>query len=218
MFQGENKLEFFEITEDMVLKELQNLKLGKAAGPDGVKTDYLKVLAEVVVIPLTKIYQKSLVLSCIPSDWKQANITPLYKKGSHADVTNYRPINLTSIPGKVMESLIRDSVVNHLEDNNVILETQHGFRRGKSCVSNMLLYWDKITAFIDKGIPVDVAYLDLQKAFDTVPHCRLLSKIQAHGIEGLVLRWIKEWLNNRKQRVVLNGYESQWTDVTSSVI
>ena len=109
-------------------------------------------------------------------------------------------------------------MVAHLEENNLILDTQHGFRRGMSCVSNMLLYWDNLTSFIDQGIPVDVIYLDLQKAFDTVPHCRLLSKIQAHGIGGLVLQWIQEWLKDRRQRVVLNGCESVWTEVTSSVI
>lgn len=91
--------------------------------------------------------------------------------------------------------------------------TAAGFRRARSCVSNMIIHWDKITA-----IPVDVVYLDLQKAFDKVPHKRLIKKIKAHGIEGPILKWIEEWLNYRKQRVVLNGYESTWTKVTSSVI
>ncbi|KAJ8018258.1 LINE-1 reverse transcriptase-like [Holothuria leucospilota] len=210
VLNGNVTLSNFEITEEMVQELLCTLQPGKAAGPDGVKSDYLRTLSEVVAIPLAKIYQKSLAHSYIPKDWKLANIVPLHKKGSHAEVTNYRPINLTSIPGKIMETLIRDVMVTHLEENKLILETQHGFRRGMSCVSNMLLYWDNLTALIDQGIPVDVVYLDLQKAFDTVPHCRLLHKIQAHGIDGLVLHWIQEWLKDRRQRVVLNGSRSEY--------
>ena len=117
-----------------------------------------------------------------------------------------------------MEKLLKDAIVDHLEENHLIKETLHGFRKGKSCVTNMLQYWDKITGYVDKGIPVDVVYLDLQKAFDTVPHNRLMKKVQAHGIEGPILRWITEWLKNRKQRVVLDGVESEWKNVTSSVV
>ena len=117
-----------------------------------------------------------------------------------------------------MEKILRDSISKYLDENNLIKESQHGFQHGKSCTSNMLMYWDKITQYVDKGTPVDVVYLDLSKAFDTVPHKRLIAKIRAHGIDGEVLNWIEEWLKNRRQRVVLNGEESEWMEVTSSVV
>ena len=220
IYEGEekDKLKYLEITEEMVMAKIRKLKNGKAAGLDGIRPDYIKTLAGEVVKPLTMIFQRSLQETKIPSEWKCANITPLYKKGPSSNVSNYRPVNLTSVPGKLMENILRDAIVDHLEKNKLINETQHGFRKAKSCVSNLLLYWNELTDYIDKGTPVDVVYLDLQKAFDTVPHKRLIAKIKAHGIDGWILKWIHEWLSERKQRVVLNGQISQWNEVSSSVV
>ncbi len=202
----------------MVLKKLKEIQQGKAAGPDNISTYYLKNMAQQLARPLQIIYQKSLESSSIPDDWKKSNITPLYKKGIRSDVGNYRPVNLTSVPGKIMEKILRDKIADFLEEHHLITNTQHGFQRGKSCTSNLILYWDMLTKYVDKGIPVDVIYLDLSKAFDTVPHKRLIAKIKAHGIEGNILSWIEEWLRNRKQRVVMNGEVSEWMNVTSSVV
>ena len=212
------KLMHVNITEEMVLKKLMEIKQGKAAGPDNISTYYLKNMALQLARPLQILYQKSLDSSTIPDDWKKSNITPLYKKGARSDVGNYRPVNLTSVPGKIMEKILKDEIATFLETHNIIADTQHGFQRGKSCTSNLILYWDMLTKYVDSGIPVDVIYLDLSKAFDTVPHKRLIAKIKAHGIEGDILNWIEEWLRNRKQRVVLNGEVSEWMDVTSSVV
>ena len=120
--------------------------------------------------------------------------------------------------GKTLESIIKDEVANHLEQHNLLHDTQHGFRKGKSCTTNLIEYLETLTKFIDEDEPVDVVYLDLAKAYDTVPHNRLIAKIQAHGIGGNLLQWIQAWLSNRRQKVVTQGAESSWKKVTSSVV
>ena len=153
----------------------------------------------------------------VPSDWKLANVTPIFKKGSKSNPENYRPVSLTSVPCKLMESIIRDNVVDHLLLNQLIKSSQHGFMKHKSCTTNLLEFLENVTKMVDNGDPVDIIYLDFSKAFDKVPKLRLIAKMKAHGIRGDVLRWISEWLSGRKQRTVLNGSFSAWADVISGV-
>jgi len=112
---------------------------------------------------------------------------------------------------------MRDQLTEHLEQHNLIKERQHGFVKRKSCLTNLLVFMEEVTNYIDSGYPVDVIYLDFQKAFDKVPHRRLITKIEAHGIGGEVLRWIQSWLQGRRQRVVLGKQMSDWQDVLSGV-
>jgi hypothetical protein len=116
-----------------------------------------------------------------------------------------------------MEKLIKENITQYLERNNLIYESQHGFRKQKSCLTNLLEFLEYILGYVDQGEAMDVVFLDLQKAFDKVPHRRLSEKIKAIGIEGKVCVWIQEWLRGRKQRVVLNGKSSEWVEVTSGV-
>ena len=118
---------------------------------------------------------------------------------------------------KVFESLIRDAMVKYLEDNFLIGDSQHGFRKGRSCLTNLLSFSDKVTGSIDSGDSVDVVFLDFAKAFDKVPHKRLMLKLENHGITGKISRWVGEWLRQRVQRVCVNGVESSWLDVLSGV-
>ena len=111
-------------------------------------------------------------------------MTPIFKKGSKASPGNYRPVSLTSVSCKILESIIKDDIVQHLEENRLIRPSQHGFMRGKSCVSNLLSFMERITMSVDRGDPVDIVYLDFAKAFDKVPVDRLLKKVWAHGIRG----------------------------------
>jgi hypothetical protein len=159
----------------------------------------------------------SLSEGIVPEDWRKANVTPIFKKGRKTDPENYRPVSLTSVSCRLMEGIIKDQVVKHLEKNKLIRQTQHSIMRGRSCTSNLLVFLEKITAEIDKGGAMDVIYLDFSKAFDTVPHERLKKKLQVHGISGNLLKWIAAWLMDRKQRVVLNGKESTWEAVLSGV-
>ena len=108
-------------------------------------------------------------------------------------------------------------MVEHLNNYNLILDSQHGFRKGRSCMTNLLLFLDKVTAAVDRGEGVDVVFLGLAKAFDKVPHQRLLTKIKAHGIDGKVAAWISAWLSGRKQRVCIEEIASNWRYVLSGV-
>ena len=151
------------------------------------------------------------------SEWKLANITPLFKKGDKSNPGNYRPISLTSVVCKLMESILRDKIVEFLEKNNIIRDSQHGFRNRRSCLTNLLDFLHDIYEMYEEGRAVDIIYLDFQKAFDKVPHRKLLNKVESHGISGHIHRWISDWLCDRKQRVVLNGKFSDWRNVSSGV-
>ena len=117
-----------------------------------------------------------------------------------------------------MESVIRDSIVEHLTSKSLLRQSQHGFMRGKSTVTNLLEYLEELTMAIDRGEDVDVLYLDFSKAFDKVPIRRLLSKCEGLGIKGKLLGWVEQWLTGRRQRVVLNGKESEWGPIKSGVV
>ena len=139
------------------------------------------------------------------------------KKGSRSHPSNYRPVSLTNQIYELFESIVRDSVVDHLENNELINDTQHGFRRGRSCLTNLLIFLDKVTREVDEEHALDVICLDFAKAFDKVPHQRLLIKLENHGIKGKVLNWIRSWLSDRKQRVSIRGRCSGWHWVLSGV-
>jgi len=154
----------------------------------------------------------------LPAEWKSTNISPVFKKGSRLEAGNYRPINLASVPAKIMESMIKDHILDHLRTNNCLLRSQHGFLPGRSCTSNLVEYLNMVTKTIDNGYSFDAVLVDFKRAFDKVPFDGMLVKARAHGITGDLLAWLENWTMNRKQRVVLNGMESEWLDVTSSVV
>ena len=163
------------------------------------------------------LFKKSLRLSIVPDDWKKANVTPVHKSGSFKSVSNYRPISLTSIVCKVLEKIVKMAITSHLIQNNLLRSSQHGFLPKKSCLTNLLHCMEEVTTILDSGESADILYLDFAKAFDKVPHKRLIMKVKAFGIDGEILEWIKAWLFGRKQRVVLNGQHSEWIDVICSV-
>ena len=109
----------------------------------------------------------------VPADWKDAGVTPLFKKGKKSEPKNYRPISLTSLVCKILESLIKDSIVCHLSKFSLIKDSQHGFTKNRSCLTNLLEFLEEVTSTLDTGKPVDIIYLDFAKAFDKVPYKRL---------------------------------------------
>ena len=155
----------------------------------------------------------------VPLDFKFADVCPIPKKCLLTDTGNYRPITLTSVPGKLLESIIKDRVVNFLETkfNSLINTSQHGFRQGRSCVTNLLDFYQYVFCECDRSRAVDVVFLDFLKAFDKVPHKRLVRKVRAPGIQGNVAAWIENWLTGRKQRVIVNGVPSDWYAASSGV-
>ena len=201
----------------VIADKLQSLRSDKSAGDDNLSPRLLKVLSTEIALPVSLIFRKSLDSSCIPRDWRTAIVTPLFKKGHRADPENYRPVSLTSQIVKVVESVLRDEIVNHLERYDLIRQSQHGFRKGYSCTSNLLSFLETVTASVDAKQQVDTIYLDFAKAFDKVPHQRLLLKLRAHGIDGAVCEWIGAWLKDRWQKVRLEGSSSTWRQVFSGV-
>jgi hypothetical protein len=214
-FKGDKSQELgnINISEETVLNKIKHLKEGKAPGDDGFAPLFLKEIANEIYNPLSIIFRSSLEEGKVPEDWKIANVTPIFKKGSRQAPENYRPISLTSQVGKILESIIKDSLLQHLKSHKLINDSQHGFTSKRSCLTNLLSFLELVTDYIDQGLPVDVIYLDFQKAFDKVPHGRLLSKVRAHGINDKIAGWIQNWLSERQQRVVLNGNKSEWCTV-----
>lgn len=203
--------------ENEILRAINKIKVNKTPGPDRISPRIIKEAKNELIKPLSMLFSKSLSTGKVPDEWKLANVTPIFKKGDKSQSQNYRPISLTSIVGKLMESLIRDKTVAFLENNNIIKDSQHGFRNKRSCLTNLLDFFHHVYNLFDDTRAVDVIYLDFQKAFDKVPHKRLINKVKAHGITGNLVSWIEDWLSDRKQRVVINGKSSDWTNVSSGV-
>jgi len=212
-----DKLVDIEISVEDVKSRLAALREDKSPGPDNFSPRLLKKISEEIAVPVTVLFNRSMKEGDVPMDWKTANITPIFKKGSRNCPGNYRPVSLTSLLSKLMESIVRDEIVKHLDIHNLIRDSQHGFRRGRSCTSNLLEFLDKVTEQINEKGNVDVIFLDFAKAFDKVPHMRLLTKLRAHGIDGCVAKWIASWLQGRMQRVCLDGRSSQWAFVLSGI-
>ena len=200
-----------------VKKKIRALRSDAAAGPDSIGPRVLQALQDELAPVLAHIFKKTLAEGAVPEDWKLANVTPIFKKGSKSEPGNYRPVSLTSVCCKLMESIMRDAITSHLDLNKLINKSQHGFSKGRSCATNLLEFLEKVTVAVDGGKPYDVIFLDFAKAFDKVPRKRLLKKLHSHGIRGQLLKWIEDWLSGRTQRVVLNGEFSSWIEVLSGV-
>jgi len=215
--EGGKILSDIAITEERIQKAVDKMKHNKAAGEDGLVSTYVKGSIKGIMKPLLHVYNRSLEETIIPDEWKRANVTAIFKKGAKWDPANYRPVSLTSQIGKIMERIIKDDMVKFLERNHLIKNSQHGFRNKRSCLTNLLSFMEKVAEYLDSGEPVDVVFLDFQKAFDKVPHKRLIERLRDIGIKGKLLSWIEEWLKGRKQRVVINGKASEWIEVESGV-
>jgi hypothetical protein len=205
------------VTREQIIKKIDILRSDSAPGPDGIHPCLLKETKHEISEPLQTIFEQSLQSGEIPSDWKVAVVTAIYKKGPKSEPGNYRPVSLTSVPCKLIEGLVKDKLMDHLLKNKLINDSQHGFLPGRSCATNVIQFMDVITKIIDKGNPADIFYLDFAKAFDKVPHERLLLKLAAKGVTGRILTWIRNWLTGRTQWVAMGGEKSDSKEVESGI-
>ena len=212
-----SKILNFIVSEKAVKDLIDKLNPDKSVGPDNIHARMLIELKEVLAKPLAFIFNETLRRGKIPRDWKRANVSPIFKKGSRNLPENYRPISLTSIVCKMMETLVRDQLMQHLQDENLFSPKQHGFISGRSTVTQLLNYLDECIQNTVDGHVVDAIYMDFAKAFDTVPHRRLIGKMEAYGISGEILEWVKDYLHERTQTVLVNGEKSYTAPVLSGI-
>jgi len=205
------------ITRNGVEKLLQSLNPHKSPGPDGISPKILKELSAELAPILTRIFAYSLNTGTIPEDWRKANVSPIYKKGNRYSAENYRPISLTCICCKLLEHIVTSAIMTHGEANNILYPLQHGFRKGRSCETQLLEFTDEVTKNLENGQQTDVLVMDFSRAFDKVSHSLLINKLKHYGIQGRTVRWIQAFLSNRTQSVVLEGETSDPVNVASGV-
>lgn len=216
-FSSHDPMPDIDISVNGVEKLLKNLNPHKAAGPDQIRPIVLKNTCKEMAPILCELFKKSLQTSTLPDIWKMANVAPIYKKGTKSDPANYRPISLTCILCKTLEHIVSSSVTKHFTQANLFYELQHGFREKRSCQTQLLMLIDDILKSINQRSQVDLILLDFSKAFDMVNHEKLLYKLHYYGIRGQTLSWIKSFLDNRSQSVVVNGSKSSTIPVSSGV-
>ncbi len=203
---------------DSICETIKTFNNSRSRGPDMYPPFFLKKIAKNISRPLCTIFAVSLSSQTVPVDWKLANVTAIYKgKGSRHDPKSYRPISLTSVVCKIMEKIIRKAMFKHLDLNNLISSSQHGFRSAFSTTTQLLDFLEWVTKRFDVNDAIDVIYLDIAKAFDSVSHPKLIARLSQYGIRGSLLGWLTNFLSGRRQRVGIDGTFSQWESVTSGV-
>ena len=162
-------------------------------------------MAEELSTLLAFVFQQSLDTGEVPHDCQVATIAPIFKKGDRSTAFNYRPVSLTSISCKILEHMIFSQVMGHYDAHNILIDSQHGCRPGRSCESQLIITSHDFAKALDDKKQVDSIILDFSKAFDRVPHQRLLLKLHHYGIRGSLLKWFENFLTKRSQRVVVDG-------------
>lgn len=203
------------ISKSTIEKTLHNLDTTKGGGSDGVNPYFWQQCSSSVTLPLYIIFNQSLQDGIFPALWKRALIVPIHKKGTKVKIENYKGISKLNTIGKLFEKIVYNSI--YLTIHKSMSDKQHGFLRKRSTVTNLACFLDYVLENMDNGGQVDVIYTDFEKAFDRVDHYILLHKLERLGIHGDLLRWIKSYLSNRSQAVVVGGYRSDFIDIPTGV-
>ena len=179
-------MEDINITPKEIEKLLTKLDPSKASGPDELKPRIRKELAKEISPILSLTFKKSLDTGVVPSDWRTAPVSPIYKKGSKYNPEKYRPISLTCICCKLLEHIVVSSIMNHADTHNILYPLQHGFRKFRSCETQLLEFIDDVTKHIENSTQTDILIMDFSKAFDKVSHNLLVHKLHHYGIQGKI--------------------------------
>ncbi|XP_052693771.1 uncharacterized protein LOC128172041 [Crassostrea angulata] len=205
------------ISEAGVNKLIQSLQIHKATGADGIPARLLRFLGADLAPVLTVFFQASINQGVIPKEWKRANVVPIFKKGAQNKPENYRPVSLTSITCKMLEHIITSNIMRHVEGQRMLTDAQHGFRKQRSCETQLIVTIQDLAKSIDDKRQSDVILLDFSKAFDKVPHTRLMSKLHHYGIRGSLHSWIADFLRDQPQTIILENGKSDPAPVLSGV-
>eukprot|EP00117_Sycon_ciliatum_P002447 scpid66661/ scgid1988/ Probable RNA-directed DNA polymerase from transposon X-element; Reverse transcriptase len=202
-------------TEVEVLELLRHIDTNKSAGPDGIPSILLKLTADRIAPSLTIIFNHSFTHGQVPRDWRDAMVSPIFKKGSRACPTNYRPISLLPVVSKLQERIAHKALYRHIQPH--LPPEQSGFRKNDSTEYQISRLLHELAADLEVKKSVHVCFFDLSKAFDHVWHRGLLHKLEHHGVRGAALRWFESYLLGRRQRVRIGSTASDWLDIPAAV-
>jgi hypothetical protein len=200
-----------------IINAINKLKPNSSAGPDGLPSIVFKSLKHQLAKPLFMLFNYFLHFGCLPDQWKTAVVRPIFKKGKASDPNNYRPISLTCVCCKILESLIKNHLLSHFLCNSIISKTQHGFLGRHSTTTNLIESLNDWTSSLENKTPVKVIYIDFEKAFDKVSIPKLISKLEGVGISKQILKIIKSFLTNRSQCVKIGNAQSKLLPIISGV-
>ena len=205
-------------TVEEVNKLLKSLDTTKATGPDGISSTMLKISADEIAPSVTALFNLSIRCNRPPKEWKRSNVVPVPKKKTNAPTpADFRPISLLPVLSKLLEKHFHLLISDHLSDGSPISSTQWGFQRGKSTAQALLVTTNDWLQHLEKGREVGFVFFDFKKAFDSVPHIPLISKLQQLNLDPNIVSWVKNYLSDRSQRVVVNGAASEYLPVASGV-
>ena len=212
-----DKLTSFNFSKEDIITAIDEIDVDSATSDGDIPARILKACKQPLSEALMIIWGNSFRNGQVPSVYKEQYITPVFKKGNKTDPGNYRPVSLTSHMIKVFERVLRKNMVEHLESNHIFSKKQHGFRKGRSCLTQLLQHMDYILNNYLDSSETDVIYLDYAKAFDKVDHSLLLKKVKSYGIQGNLYKWIEQFLLDRTQTVIVDGKHSRPMPVISGV-
>ena len=206
-----------KVTEGEVFRVVKEINVSKSSGLENVSSFIIKELFEIITSEVTHMYNLSVNTSVFPSAWKAALVVPIPKSGDLTKVSNYRPISLLPLPGKILEKLIHKQLSEYLEVQSLLIEEQHGFRKDHSTIHSVAQVTNYVNAKMDSRMCTLATYIDFRKAFDCVQHTVLINKLAAVGLGESTIDWISSYLSCRKQRVLANGVCSPFLPITQGV-
>ena len=204
------------VSKSLVANKIKVLKTRKSTGPDNIPPKLLKLAGDAIVPSLLSLLRLSITTSRVFTSWKTARLTPVYERDNETDCCNYRPISLLSVPSKILESVVNDTIVRHVyKANNLVTDKQWAYRATELLLIQLTETWREV---VDAGLVVAVAFIGFKKAFDSVSHAILETKlVRDFGISGPLLDWLKSYLKERQQFTDVNGSTSEMIPISFGI-